>query len=55
MQSLAIDFMKSLDELGFHNYLDKSNFSIKGGRLIVNIDSLHLLKEAYNFLLKRVI
>ena len=48
-QSLAIEFMKSFDELGFHNYLDKSNFSTKEDRLIVNIDSLYLLKEAYNF------
>jgi hypothetical protein len=48
-QSLAVDFMKTFSELGFYNYLDKANFSTKNKRLIVNIDSLHLLKETYNF------
>lgn len=48
-RSLAVDCMKSFSELGFCNYLDKSNFSTKKDRLIINIDSLHLLKEPYNF------
>ena len=48
-QSLAIDFMRIFGRLGFCNYLDKSNFSSSGERLIVNIDSLHMLKETYNF------
>lgn len=48
-QSLANDFDKSFGKIGFYNYLNKSNFSPNEDRLIVNIDSLYLLKEAYNF------
>lgn len=48
-QSLAIDFIRSFGKLGFFNYLDKSNFSSKEDRLIVNMDSLYLLKDPYNF------
>ena len=44
-QSLAVDFIKSFGKLGFYNYLDKSNFSSDEDRLIVNIDSLYLLKD----------
>jgi hypothetical protein len=51
-QSLALDFMKDFQELGFYNYLNKANFNTNNNRLIVNIDSLHLLKSTYNFLIK---
>lgn len=48
-QSLARDITNDFEALGFVNYLDKTKFKVDGDRLIINIDSLHLLKSAYNF------
>ena len=48
-QSLAMNFMKNFEELGFYNYLNKANFKASHNRLIVNIDSLHLLKSEFDY------
>lgn len=48
-RSLATDFMLRFQKLGFQNYLNKGQFDINSDRLIINIDSLHLLKHSYNF------
>ena len=48
-RSLATDFMLRFQKIGFQNYLNKGNFNINNDRLIINIDSLHLLNHSYNF------
>ena len=48
-QSLARDFMNDFEQLGFMNYLNKANFDVNNDRLIVNIDSLHLIRSEFDY------
>ena len=49
-RTLVLDLLRTFELMGFVSYLNKTKFNAKGDKLIVNLDSLHLLKEDYDIL-----